>query len=86
VPVVPGIKPLATLSHLSVLPRTFHVDLPPDLVHEVERCRDNAAVREVGTEWAAMQAEGLKRAGLPVIHFYSMGRTDNIAKIVTRVF
>jgi methylenetetrahydrofolate reductase (NADPH) len=86
VPVVPGIKPLATSSHLNVLPRTFNVDLPPDLVHEVERCRDNAAVREVGTEWAAMQAAGLKRAGLPVIHFYSMGRTNNIAKIVKQVF
>ncbi len=86
VPVVPGIKPLATRSHLTVLPHTFHVDLPPDLVHEVERCRDAAAVREVGTEWAAAQAAGLKKAGLPVIHFYSMGRTDNIARIVKQVF
>ncbi|MDR2882384.1 MAG: methylenetetrahydrofolate reductase [Alistipes sp.] len=87
VPVVPGIKPLAAPSHLTVLPHTFHVDLPPDLVHEVERCRHNpAAVREAGTEWAAHQAAGLKKAGLPVIHFYSMGRTDNIARIVKRVF
>jgi methylenetetrahydrofolate reductase (NADPH) len=86
VPIVPGIKPLAVKAHLNVLPQTFHVDLPPELVHEVERCRDNAAVREVGIEWAAHQAEGLKRAGLPVIHFYSMGRTDNIARIVKKVF
>jgi methylenetetrahydrofolate reductase (NADPH) len=88
VPVVPGIKPLATRAHLSVLPRTFHVDLPADLVREVDRQRegDVAAVRQVGIEWAATQAAELKRAGLPVIHFYSMGRTDNIAAIVKKVF
>ena len=86
VPIVPGIKPLATKTHLNILPQTFHVDLPPELVHEVEKCRDNAAVRQVGIEWAAHQAAGLKKAGLPVIHFYSMGKTDNIAHIVKKVF
>jgi methylenetetrahydrofolate reductase (NADPH) len=87
VPIVPGIKPLATRSHLSILPQTFNVDVPVDLVREVEKCGDNAAaVRSAGIEWAAMQAEGLKKAGLPVVHFYSMGRTDNIAAIVRRVF
>ncbi len=86
VPIVPGIKPLAVKAHLNVLPQTFHVDLPPDLVREAEKCADNAAVRELGIEWAAHQAEGLKRAGLPVIHFYSMGRTDNVAQIVKKVF
>jgi methylenetetrahydrofolate reductase (NADPH) len=86
VPIVPGIKPLATKAHLSILPQTFHVDLPPELVGEVERCRDNAAVRELGIEWAAHQAAGLKKAGLPVIHFYSMGRTTNIAQIVKSLF
>ncbi|MDR1671597.1 MAG: methylenetetrahydrofolate reductase [Alistipes sp.] len=88
VPIVPGIKPLASRAHLTVLPRTFNVDLPADLVREVERQQsdDSAAIRRVGIEWAATQAEGLKKAGLPVIHFYSMGRTDNIAAIVRRVF
>jgi methylenetetrahydrofolate reductase (NADPH) len=86
VPIVPGIKPLTVKAHLSILPQVFHVDVPADLVHEVEKCRDNAAVREVGTEWAAHQAAGLKKAGLPMIHFYSMGRTDNIAKIAEKVF
>jgi len=86
VPIVPGIKPLSTKSQLAVLPQTFHIDLPADLVREAERCADNAGVREVGIEWAAAQAEGLKRAGLPVVHFYSMGRTDNVARIVKRVF
>ena len=86
VPIVPGIKPLATKSHLTILPQTFHVDLPPELVHEVEKCADNAAVRQVGIEWATHQVAELKKAGLPVIHFYSMGKTDNIARIVKKVF
>ncbi|MDR2894532.1 MAG: methylenetetrahydrofolate reductase, partial [Alistipes sp.] len=86
VPIVPGIKPLATRAHLEILPRTFRVALPPELTREVEKCRDNATVRRVGIEWAIHQAAGLKKAGLPVIHFYSMGRTDNIAEIVKKVF
>ncbi len=86
VPIVPGIKPLATLKHLEILPQLFRVALPDELVNEVKKCADNASVRQVGIEWAAAQAEELKRAGLPVIHFYSMGRTDNIARIVEKVF
>jgi methylenetetrahydrofolate reductase (NADPH) len=86
VPIIPGIKPIATKKHLTVLPETFHVDIPQELVRAVEACPDNAAVREVGIEWATMQAAGLKKAGLPVIHFYTMGRTDNVARIVKQVF
>lgn len=86
VPIVPGIKPISIRNHLTVLPQIFHVDLPEELVAAVEACRDNAAVREVGTEWAAMQAAELKKAGLPVIHFYTMGKTDNVARIVKKVF
>ena len=86
VPIIPGIKPIATKSHLTILPQTFHADLPSELVREVERCKDNAAVRQVGTEWAAMQAAELRKAGLPVIHFYTMGKTDNVASIVKKVF
>jgi len=86
VPIVPGIKPFSTLAQLTALPQTFHVDLPQPLVEAVSACRDNRAVREVGIEWATEQARELKAAGLPLIHFYSMGRTDNVARIVRNVF
>ncbi len=85
VPIIPGIKPLSTLTQLSVLPQTFHVDLPQDLVREAMKCADNKAVRELGIEWATQQALELKRSGLPIIHFYSMGKTDNVARIVKNV-
>ena len=86
VPIVPGLKPFTTKSQLTVLPQTFHVDLPEELVSAVSACKDNRAVKQVGIEWATMQARELKAAGLPVIHFYTMSRTDNVAQIVKSVF
>ena len=86
VPIVPGLKPFTTKSQLTVLPQTFHVDLPEELVKAVSQCKDNRAVKQVGIEWVTMQARELKAAGLPVIHFYTMSRTDNVAEIVKNVF
>ena len=86
VPIVPGIKPFSTKFQLTMLPQIFHVDLPEALVHEVLKCKDNRAVREVGIEWATAQARELKAAGLPVLHFYTMGKTDNMVKIAKAVF
>ncbi|WP_418982674.1 methylenetetrahydrofolate reductase [Alistipes sp.] len=84
VPIIPGIKPLSTLRHLEILPRTFSVSLPEELVREAQAHPD--AVREVGIAWAAAQARELKEAGVPAVHFYTMGRTDNIRKIAKAVF
>ena len=86
VPIVPGIKPFSTKAQLTMLPHIFHVDLPQDLVVAVESCRDNKAVREVGAEWAIEQIKELKAAGLPIVHLYTMGKTDNIEKIAKAVF
>lgn len=86
VPIIPGIKPLSTKQHLSFLPHFFKVDLPDDLVKAVVDCKDNAAARQVGIEWGIKQAQELKAAGVPAIHFYSMGRPDNIAAIARATF
>ena len=86
VPIIPGLKPIATKKHLSVLPHFFHVDLPDDLVKAVVDCKDNKAVRQVGIEWAIAQSKELKAAGVPVLHYYSMGKVDNIQKIAGEVF
>lgn len=82
VPVIPGIKPLSTKAHLTVLPQVFHVDLPQELVAEASGCPDNASVREVGVRWAVRQVRELREAGIPVVHFYTMGKTDNVVKII----
>ena len=87
VPIIPGIKPVSTPKHLEILPRTFSVSLPEELVKAVRACgEDTQAAREVGIEWAIHQAKELKAAGVPIIHFYTMGRTDNIRKIARNVF
>ncbi len=85
-PIIPGIKPIAIKKHLQLLPQVFRIDLPQDLIDAVEACKDNKAVRQVGIEWAIEQSKGLKAAGVPVLHYYSMGKSTNIKAIAEAVF
>jgi methylenetetrahydrofolate reductase (NADPH) len=86
VPIIPGIKPIAVQKHLQVLPQIFRIDLPEDLIHEVDKCKNNAEIRQVGIEWAIQQSLELKAAGVPVLHYYSMGKSENIRQIASKVF
>ncbi len=87
VPIIPGIKPLATLRHLTLLPETFGCSIPEPLRREVLAHRDDkAAVRRIGTEWAIAQSRELKAAGVPVLHYYPMGKAENIIEIARTVF
>jgi len=86
IPIIPGIKPIAVKRHLNILPQVFKIDLPQDLVDAVDAAKDNKAVREVGTEWAIQQSRELKEAGVPVLHYYSMGKSDNIYNIAKALF
>ncbi|SDC89050.1 methylenetetrahydrofolate reductase [NAD(P)H] [Williamwhitmania taraxaci] len=86
VPIIPGLKPISVKEHMSLLPRVFNVDLPEDLVRELVICNDNKSARELGIEWTIQQAKELKQAGVPSIHFYTMGKSDNIARIARAVY
>lgn len=86
VPIIPGIKPLAVKRHLQLLPQVFRIDLPQDLIDAVDDCSNNKAVRQVGVEWAIQQSKELKEAGVPVLHYYSMGKSDNIQAIAKAIF
>lgn len=87
VPIIPGIKPLATVRHLTLLPETFGCSIPEALSREVLAHRDDkAAVRQIGTEWAIAQSRELKAAGVPVLHYYPMGKAENIVEIAKTVF
>ncbi len=86
VPIIPGIKPITAKSQASILPTVFHIDLPEELADEVERCKDNAAVRQVGVEWAVKQSKELIKFGVPSLHFYSMGKSDPIYRIAKELF
>lgn len=86
VPIIPGIKPIAVKRHLQLLPQVFRVDIPEELIEAVEDCKNNKEVRQVGVEWCIEQSKELKRAGVPVLHYYSMGKSDNIKSIAAAVF
>jgi len=86
-PIIPGIKPLSTLRHLTLLPETFGCSIPEELRREAEAHRDDkAAVRQIGTEWAIAQSRELKAAGVPALHFYPMGKAENIIEIAKTIF
>ena len=82
VPIVPGIKPLGTLNHRTMLPRTFHVDFPEELVAQLEKCTTNEEVKEVGLNWAIRQCRELKEHDVPVLHFYTMNAAAQIETIM----
>ena len=86
VPIIPGLKPLSTKSQLRLLPHRFSLDIPCDLKREVDKCKDNKEVRQLGVEWAIEQSKELKAAGVPTLHYYTMGKSDNIQKIVKAIF
>ena len=86
VPIVPGIKPITTLKDLELLPRVFHIDIPKKLYTEARKCKTNAEARELGVEWTTAQSNELKENGVPAIHYYTIGISDNIRKIAKRVF
>ena len=86
VPIIPGLKPMTTQNQISMLPQIFHVDIPQKLAKKVLACDNNKQVRTIGTEWAIEQAAELKKAGVPVIHFYTMGKADNIEAIAQEIF
>jgi methylenetetrahydrofolate reductase (NADPH) len=86
VPIIPGLKPISTKKQLNLIPHRFNVDLPDDLIMEVVRCKDNEQAKQVGIEWCITQSKELKKAGIPVLHYYSMGKSDNIKAIASKVF
>lgn len=86
VPIVPGIKPLGSLVHRTMIPRTFHIDFPEPLARELEKCTTNDQVKALGIEWGIAQSRELKQAGVPSIHFYSMNASASVEAIAREVY
>ncbi|HLF63027.1 MAG TPA: methylenetetrahydrofolate reductase [Saprospiraceae bacterium] len=85
VPIVPGLKPLTKKYQLKSIPRKFFVDMPDDLVRAAEAAKDDKAVTEVGIEWCIAQSKELKAAGVPCLHYYTMGDSLTVRRIVSAV-
>ena len=86
IPIIPGLKPISTRKQLEILPRLFHLDIPADLVNAVSACENDADTRQVGIDWSIQQCRELIAAGAPVLHFYTMGKADNVQKIARELF
>ncbi|QXP73582.1 methylenetetrahydrofolate reductase [NAD(P)H] [Tenacibaculum sp. AHE15PA] len=86
VPIIPGIKPISVKRHLQLLPQVFKIDLPEILINSLDNCKSNKEVRQVGVEWCIEQSKELLEAGVPLLHYYSMGKSDNIKAIAKALF
>ena len=80
--IIPGIKPISTQKQLTLLPQSFHLNVPNSFVDEVLKCKTNTDFRQVGVERAIQQTKELIEFGVPCIHFYTMGKSDNVQQIV----
>jgi methylenetetrahydrofolate reductase (NADPH) len=86
VPIIPGVKPVKTLAHISFLPKFFHIDYPVELSNELMKCKDNKSVEQVGIEWGIQQSKELKAHGVPCIHYYTMSNSSSVQEIAREVF
>jgi methylenetetrahydrofolate reductase (NADPH) len=86
VPIIPGVKPVKTLTHISFLPKFFHIDYPIELSTELLKCKDNKDVEQVGIEWGIQQSKELMAQGVPCIHYYTMSNSTSVQKIAREVF
>jgi len=86
VPIIPGLKPITNKKQLTILPRIFHVDIPTELSNAINKCKTDAECEQVGTEWLIQQSKELKSAGIPVLHYYTLGKPKVIREVVSAVF
>ena len=86
IPIIPGIKPLRKSSQLTVIPRTFKVDIPQDLAQEALKCQSEDDVKELGIEWCINQCKELIAHGVPSIHFYSVGAVESIKQVAKSIY
>jgi methylenetetrahydrofolate reductase (NADPH) len=86
VPIIPGLKPLATERQLDILPEIFHLEIPSEFVNEARKCPNNAAIKQLGIEWAIQQGKELIQAGVPALHFYTMSKSDSVRAIAEKLF
>lgn len=82
VPIIPGLKPVYTKKQLTMLPKTFHIDLPTELSNEMLKCKTDEEVEQVGTEWLLHQSKDLKKNGVQVLHYYTLGKPHVVANVV----
>ncbi len=85
VPIIPGLKPITTKKQLSILPKVFHVDIPANLSSAIMKAKTDEEVEQIGTEWLIQQSKELKSFGVPVLHYYTLGKPNVIYNVVKEI-
>ena len=85
IPIVPGIKPFAKLSQLTVVPKTFHCDIPEALAREIVKCKTDEQAMRLGVEWTTQQCRELYEHGVKNIHFYTVSAVDSVVEVARRL-
>ena len=85
VPIIPGLKPIFNKKQLTVLPKVFHIDLPTDLSDAIIKCKTDDDVENVGAAWLLQQSKELKKAGVPALHYYTLGKPKLVAGVVQQI-
>ena len=86
VPIIPGLKPVSAARQIDLLPRSFHIDIPQELVSALRQTKTAEDAYQVGIDWCVMQSRDRLSHGVPAIHYYTMAKTDNVRQIVKAVF
>ena len=86
IPIIPGIKPLRKMSQLTVIPKTFKVDLPKELTDEALQCKTDEDIKQLGIEWCVKQCRELMASGVPSLHFYALGAVDSVKEIASQIY
>lgn len=86
VPIIPGLKILTGKKQAAILPKVFNIDIPQDFLEEIEKCKNDQEVKQVGIEWAIQQSKELLKFGVPCLHFYTMGQSEATKRVAEKVF
>lgn len=86
VPIIPGLKPIVNKKQLTTLPKIFNIDIPYDLYKAVDAAKDDEAAKRIGIEWCIQQSKELKNAGVPCLHYYTMGKSEAVKTVCKEIF
>lgn len=86
VPIIPGLKVLTSKKQATILPKIFKIDIPQPLLEQIEKCKTDAAVKEVGIEWCIYQSKELVKQQSPCLHYYTMGASDTTRRVASEIF
>jgi methylenetetrahydrofolate reductase (NADPH) len=86
VPIIPGLKIITTQKQATILPKIFKIDVPQPLLEQIEKCKTDEQVKEIGIEWCIEQSKELIKANAPCLHYYTMGSSEVTRRVASKVF